>query len=64
MNKFKLTELRSILIAFKSLLVVAATLFVFGCGGGAPTGFDPDFHLIIPQTAPVAFRPVCPNPQA
>lgn len=53
MNIIKVTQRRFTLSAAKYLLVVIITALAIGCGGGGSTGFDSDFHLIIPQT-PVA----------
>lgn len=54
MKPLKLVVQRIIQITLKYSIVVVATLLVFGCGGSTSTGFNSDFHLIIPQTSPVA----------
>lgn len=53
MNITSITQLKPGLSAVALFFITATTILTSGCNGGA-TGFNPDFHLIVPQTPAVA----------
>ncbi len=54
MNIISVIQHRFNLTTVKYVLISIITLMASGCGDGGSTGFNPDFHLIVPQTPAVA----------